>query len=174
MNYNDEAKVDEQGRNNDQGFDFTKYLTDSQIEDIAKKVCEEELRKYMDRVFTTRSYAGISTADQIIKSVAETYAQMLEPEYKDDVIKTIKDEIKLEKSPDPERDTFRDSLKWGLQNVAGEYIKANSEALQLEMKNAIHEEAKALTAYKLSAIITKEINMQDIILKVLKDAIETK
>ena len=47
MNYNDEAKVDEQGRNNDQGFDFTKYLTDSQIEDIAKKVCEEELRKYI-------------------------------------------------------------------------------------------------------------------------------
>ena len=35
------------------------------------------------------------------------------------------------------------------------------------MKDSIHDEAKSLTAYQLSSIIAKEINIQDIIMKAL-------
>lgn len=148
-------------------FDFSKYLTESQITDVAKKVCEEQVREYIQMVFMNRSQAGVSIADQIIKSVAETYTKKLSNEYELNVLDRIKGVIDEDKPNDPDSQTFHESLRWHLSKVAEEYIKTNSDALQLEMKDSIHDEAKSLTAYQLSSIIAKEINIQDIIMKAL-------
>ena len=89
-------------------FDFSKYLTESQITDVAKKVCEEQVREYIQMVFMNRSQAGVSIADQIIKSVAETYTKKLSNEYELNVLDRIKGVIDEDKPNDPDSQTFHE------------------------------------------------------------------
>jgi hypothetical protein len=151
-------------------FDFTRYLTAEQVTVIAERVCEKEVTEYVNQALKSRTnghQGGI--VDQILTATARTYTEKFAPTFEESFIERCHEEILRDAPITNNEQCFRQSLAWELSKTAGKYIEANSELIQTEMKDLIHEQAKLLCSDKLTYEIGKRIKVQDLILEVLKD-----
>lgn len=156
-------------RDNHSNFDFTRYLTEQQVTAIAEKVCEKRVGEYIEEVLRNRTYAGGSIVDQILIATVKLYSEKLAVNFEDDFLKRCKEEIHRDIPINDNETAFRDHLAYALQNEAKKYIEANSELLQSEMKNTIHDQASMLSTDKVAWLISQKINIKDIILQVIKE-----
>jgi hypothetical protein len=156
-------------RNNDSDFDFTKYLTEQQVTAIAEKVCEKQVTAYVDKILENRTWGGGSIVDQMLHAAVKLYAEKLSNKFEDDFLTRCKEEIHRNIPVTVDECTFRNGLSYALQNEAKKYIESNSELIQSEMKDIIHDEASMLSTDKVAWLISQKINIKDIIMQVIKE-----
>lgn len=156
-------------RDNYSQFDFTRYLTEQQVTAIAEKVCEKRVGEYIEEGLRNRTYGSGSIVDQVLYATVKIYAEKLSVNFEADFLKRCREEIQRDLPVTTDESTFRQGLSYALQNEAKKYIESNSELIQSEMKDIIHDEVSLLSTDKVAWLISQKINIKDIILQVIKE-----
>ncbi|MCM1215408.1 MAG: hypothetical protein NC548_12920 [Lachnospiraceae bacterium] len=121
------------------------------------KVVESDIQ----RIITNRSEAGVSLCDQMINRAVDRYMIHLEkdfPEIKGEFYKRCQEAI-LQKDKLYDGDTtFREHLRYAMQNLADKYIKEHEDELKDLMKDSIEVAATHLMQDELSKKIGSKMS----------------
>lgn len=154
-------------------IDFiNKYLTDDEMKKIAVRAFVEYCDTRIPEIIQARSSMG-DVVDLIINGVVSRYISKLTPEFEDKFMKRIDYEINLE--GDDANDTMlRQLIDMKLSSVAERYIDDHKHEIEKMMDPVVKQSVSTLTMEKIPSMISKRINMNEIIRQIISEDVEEK
>lgn len=152
-------------------FDITKYLSEDQMKDIATRVYEEQITKFVDDVLERRTppYGGI--VDQVLIATVEKYVTKLSDKFEADFLAKAKQVIESTDPGNDDHTSFQEQLTFKLSSVADKCIEANMDVIYGHMSKAIETAANNVGINELAKKISRKIDVNQIIVDLLHESL---
>ena len=132
-----------------------KYLDEKQRKEIEAKIYEEKVATYIDDVLKNRSSANkCSITDLVLQKASEKYVEKLAPNFEEDFLKVVKEEISRTEGLSEDHYIFREGLSYTLQRAAEKYIDSHQDEINEIMKDYIYEVAENLMNEKFNDLLS--------------------
>lgn len=152
-------------------FDITKYITEDQMKDIATRLYEDRLTKFVDDVLERRIPLCGNIVDQVLMATVERYVTKLSDKFETDFLKKAKSVIESTDPGNDEHISFQEQLTYKLSSAADKCIEANMDVIYGYMSKSIETAANNVGINELAKKISRKIDVNQIIVDLLHESI---
>jgi len=139
------------------------YLSQSQMEDIAKKIFVDKIEKMIEHMIKENGiYHFIQ--DRIFSLIVDRYVEKLTPKYEQQVLDKCVSEIN---SYDNGDNSLNNHIKWKLEDVVKEIINEHKEEIKLSGKENVLKMCNADVLISLITDVAKKMNLKEMVIEFL-------
>lgn len=156
-------------------LDINKYLTEQQMEEIARKIFTEKLEKSIEDMINRKEQWGRGVFNDVYGKLVEKYAQKINQQYEAKIEKAIQEEINRTKSYDPDySDTFYETIHKELHEYAKKIIADKNEELSPIVYDKILSACDDLLFSRIISDLMYKLNLDGTIKDVINEVRKNK